>query len=355
MNIVMKKWPEILDLVKKEHELSDVSFNTWLKPLTVHSVENNVVTILVQSNEFITYISKKFTLPIKVSITEITGQTCEIRFITPEDVPKIKESQPQNAAKSAAESNLNEKYTFDTFVVGSNNSFAHAASLAVAESPGEAYNPLFIYGGVGLGKTHLMHSIAHYILENDPSKQVLYVTSETFTNELIDALKAGKHVLCEKPAARTYAEALEMQKAQKESGKVLNIGVVNRFNDAVNKIRQMIKDGELGEIYHVYVSFRSHRSIPGLGGDFTTNDISGGGVLIDWGVHFLDIVMYCTGDPSVKTVSSEAFCRLGKNIEEYTYVNMWAGPPKMDGTYDVDDSITGVIRTLALAPVMEGR
>ena len=68
-------------------------------------------------------------------------------------------------------------------------------------------------------------------------------------------------------------------------------------------------------------------------------------MLIDWGVHFLDIVMYCTGDPSVKTVSSEAFCRLGKNIEEYTYVNMWAGPPKMDGTYDVDDSITGVIRT----------
>lgn len=161
----------------------------------------------------------------------------------------------------------------------------------------------------------------------------------------IDALMAGKHVLCEKPAARTYAEAVKMQKAQQESGKILNIGVVNRFNDAVNKIRQMIEDGELGEIYHVYVSFRSHRSIPGLGGAFTTNAISGGGVLIDWGVHFLDIVMYCTGDPSVKTVSSEAFCRLGKKIEEYTYVDMWAGPPQMDGTYDVDDSITGIIRT----------
>ena len=198
MNIVMKKWPEILDLVKKEHELSDVSFNTWLKPLTVHSVENNVVTILVQSNEFITYISKKFTLPIKVSITEITGQTCEIRFITPEDVPKIKESQPQNAAKSAAESNLNEKYTFDTFVVGSNNKFAHAASLAVAESPGEIYNPLFLYGGVGLGKTHLMHSIAHFILENDPSKRILYVTSEDFTNEVIESIRNGNNTAMSK-------------------------------------------------------------------------------------------------------------------------------------------------------------
>ena len=182
---------------------------------------------------------------------------------------------------------------------------------------------------------------------NDPEIDAVSVCTPNKMHSIISiaALKAGKHVLCEKPAARTYAEVLKMQQAQKENGKILNIGVVNRFKDTVNKIKQMVDAGELGDVYHVYVSFRSHRSIPGLGGDFTTNEVSGGGVLIDWGVHFLDIVMYCLGDPKAKTVSSEAFCKLGKNIEEYTYVNMWAGPPKIDGIYDVDDSITGVIRT----------
>ena len=106
----------------------------------------------------------------------------------------------------------------------------------------------------------------------------------------MDALRAGKHVLCEKPAARTYAEAKEMQAVQHETGKVLNIGVVNRFNTAVNKIRELISAGALGDVYHVYVSFRARRSIPGLGGAFTTKEIAGGGALIDWGVHYLDIV-----------------------------------------------------------------
>jgi len=170
----------------------------------------------------------------------------------------------------------------------------------------------------------------------------------------IAAMRAGKHVLCEKPAARTYAEALEMKKVQNETGKTLNIGVVNRFNDNVNLIKKYIDEGKLGDVYRVYVSFRAHRSIPGLGGAFTTKAIAGGGALIDWGVHFLDIVMYCCGDPKVNTVSAEAFCKLGVDMKSYKFTDMWAGPPNYDGVYDVDDSVTALIRTAGPTITMNG-
>ena len=183
---------------------------------------------------------------------------------------------------------------------------------------------------------------------DDPEVEAVSVCTPNKAHATItmDALKAGKHVLCEKPAARTYAEAKAMQEVQHETGKVLNIGVVNRFNTAVNKIRELIQAGELGEVYHVYVSFRAHRSIPGLGGAFTTKEIAGGGALIDWGVHYLDIVMYCTGDPKPVTVSGQAFCKLGVDMPNYVYEGMWSENTKdLNGTYDVDDSVTGFIRT----------
>jgi len=195
MDIIIEKWNEILQTVKNEHELSDVSFNTWLEPLKVHSVKDNAVIILVPSQQWMTYISKKYTLPIKVAIAEVTGIDYEVKFVLASEDSK-KDSAGDTA--HSINSNLNQKYTFDTFVVGSNNKFAHAASLAVAESPGEIYNPLFLYGGVGLGKTHLMHSIAHFILKSNPGVQVLYVTSETFTNELIDAIRNGNNTAMSK-------------------------------------------------------------------------------------------------------------------------------------------------------------
>jgi len=119
---------------------------------------------------------------------------CEIKFILPEEVPQKEASYNKQTQDSRyEEAHLNPKYTFDTFIVGSNNKFAQAAALAVAESPGDTYNPLFIYGGAGLGKTHLMHSIAHYIIENNQDSKVLYVTSEEFTNELIETIRNGNN------------------------------------------------------------------------------------------------------------------------------------------------------------------
>ena len=191
---------------------------------------------------------------------------------------------------------------------------------------------------------------------NDPEITAISVCTPNNVHAEISiaAMRAGKHVLCEKPAARTYAEALEMKKVQNETGVVLNIGVVNRFNDYVNLIKKHIDAGDLGELYRVYVSFRAHRSIPGLGGAFTTKAIAGGGALIDWGVHFLDIVMYCCGDPKVNTVSAEAFSKLGVDMKSYKFKNMWAGPPKYDGVYDVDDSVTAFIRTSGPTITMNG-
>ena len=200
MNTVKEKWPEIIEHLRVEHELSNVSFNTWIQPLKVYDVVDNTVFILVNMNASVEYIEKKYQLPLKVCIAEITGTEYEVVFIS-EDDDRLNEIQnmaieanQKKKSKSAAEkAGLNPKYTFDTFVVGGNNNFAHAASLAVAESPGEVYNPLFLYGGVGLGKTHLMQAIAHFIIASDPSKKVLYVTSETFTNELIESVKTNKN------------------------------------------------------------------------------------------------------------------------------------------------------------------
>lgn len=195
MDKIIEKWDEILNTVKREYEISDVSFDTWIRPLEVFAIEGNTLYILVPSEQMaLTYISKKYLAPLRVAIVEITEIEYDIEFILPEQAKNLKISnKPAKKAASVSgdDSNLNPNYTFDTFVVGNNNRFAHSASLAVAESPGEAYNPLYIYGGPGLGKTHLMHSIGHFILNQDPNAKVIYVTSEEFTNEVIESIRNG--------------------------------------------------------------------------------------------------------------------------------------------------------------------
>ena len=195
MDQIIEKWNEILNTVKTEHEISDVSFDTWMRPLEVFGIVDNKLYILVPSEQMaLSYISKKYYLPLKVAIAEITGIEYEIEFILPEQAKKLhttKAPKTPSAPVGSDNSNLNPNYTFETFVVGNNNRFAQSAALAVAESPGEAYNPLYIYGGPGLGKTHLMHSIGHFILEQKPDTKVIYVTSEEFTNEVIESIRNG--------------------------------------------------------------------------------------------------------------------------------------------------------------------
>ena len=189
--ILQENWSAILEKIKEDHGLVNVTFSSWLKPLVPHSVENGVASILVPDGEMAIHIlTRKYTLPLRVAIAEVTGLTLDIRYLAPES--SVSDLEQKHALESAAErAGLNAKYTFDSFVVGSNNKFANAAALAVAESPGEIYNPLYLYSGVGLGKTHLMQSICHFILEQDPSMRVLYVPSEIFTNELITAIRTN--------------------------------------------------------------------------------------------------------------------------------------------------------------------
>ncbi len=201
---LQENWDNILLYLKEEHDIMDVSYRTWLLPLQLHHMDGDTAVIAVPDSAMIGYIRKKYAFFLKVAIEEKTGIQCEVDFISKEEAEKsashakkkllIDTKQQQVSHTALQNANLNPKYTFDTFVVGANNNLAHAASLAVAESPGEVYNPLFIYGGVGLGKTHLMHSIAHFILKNDPKAKILYVTSEKFTNELIDAIRNKNNI-----------------------------------------------------------------------------------------------------------------------------------------------------------------
>lgn len=205
-SLVKEKWDEIIDFLKTEYQISDVSYNTWIKPIRVAKVDdfNKVVTLSVDESIVGTYainhIEKKYKEPLAISIADVTGCMFDLRFALSSQIeeeetnpfPSSVPSQSSSVMVSAETyANLKPDYTFDTFVIGQNNNLAHAASLAVAESPGESYNPLFIYGGAGLGKTHLMHSIARYIIENNPESRVIYVTSEKFTNELIDSIRTG--------------------------------------------------------------------------------------------------------------------------------------------------------------------
>ncbi|WP_027437907.1 chromosomal replication initiator protein DnaA [Lachnospira multipara] len=201
MEELISKWDEILTTFKEQYDMTDVSYKTWIMPIKPYSVDGDNITLVYDNKKNaassgdlgIAYVEKKYLSLLEATTSEVLNRICTLRLISAEEKQKEETRKTFNSSNTAAIQNLNPAYVFDTFVIGNNNNLAHAASLAVAESPGQVYNPLFIYGGVGLGKTHLMQAIAHYIINNDPSKKVLYVTSETFTNELIESVKTNKN------------------------------------------------------------------------------------------------------------------------------------------------------------------
>ena len=183
----------------------------------------------------------------------------------------------------------------------------------------------------------------------DPEVEAVFILTPNYSHYVItmDALRAGKHVFCEKPITINYELSCEMAEEAKKQGKLLNIGVVNRYQRSVEILEQMNREGKFGNIYHVYCSFRRYRGIPGLGGDFTTKSQSGGGVLIDCGVHYFDLVLYILGGAKIVNLTCDAYSEMAKDMKAYKYKNMWAEETSNieNGTNDVDDFVTGYIRT----------
>ena len=186
-------WPRTLELLK--NELTEISFNTWIKTIEPLALNSNSIELGAPTDFNKGILESRYAALIRNAIKQISSKEYNINIVVPsqETANRNHHNMENGNNEEVTYSILNPKYTFDTFVIGNSNRLAHAASVAVAESPAKAYNPLFLYGGVGLGKTHLMHAIGHYILTQNPASKVIYVSSEKFTNELINAIKDDRN------------------------------------------------------------------------------------------------------------------------------------------------------------------
>lgn len=198
--LLEKQWDNILNLLETEYDVSHMMINTWIRALSIKEVTDTTITLSMDKKlgeRGIVFIEKKmYDIYLQSAIEATMNHEFELSFCVdgedfiPEEIP---EDSIEGRIKASIErSKLNPKYTFETFVIGDNNRHAHAACVAVAEEPSSAYNPLFLYGGAGLGKTHLMQAIAYHIITHNPDLKVLYVSSETFTNEVIDSIRNNK-------------------------------------------------------------------------------------------------------------------------------------------------------------------
>lgn len=244
---LLKQWDNIMNLLEVEYDVSHMMINTWIRALSIQEVTDTTITLSMDKKlgkRGIDFIEKKmYDIYLQSAIEATLNQPYEILFcVEGEDIStkdEDKSSIDGHIKMSLERSNLNPKYTFDTFVIGDNNRHAHAACVAVAEEPSSAYNPLFLYGGAGLGKTHLMQAIAHHIITHNPDMKVLYVSSETFTNEVIESIRNNKSD--ELRAKYRNLDVMLIDDIQFVIGKdSTQTEFFNTFNDLYNSNKQII-------------------------------------------------------------------------------------------------------------------
>ena len=197
LEIIKNKWNEILDMFREIVPMADVTYELWIAPMKPYDFVDDKLVILMNKKEYLSIIRKRYNDSFRIAIMEVTEINTEVLIIDEaglDSLYKKEKEEDLSLADALKNANLNSRYTFDSFVVGSSNDLAHAACVATAELPGEQYNPLYIYGGAGLGKTHLMQSVAHFILQQNRHAKIRYVTSETFINEFVDSVRNKNNI-----------------------------------------------------------------------------------------------------------------------------------------------------------------
>ena len=197
LEIIKNKWNEILDMFREIVPMADVTYELWIAPMKPYDFVDDKLVILMNKKEYLSIIRKRYNDSFRIAIMEVTEINTEVLIIDEaglDSLYKKEKKEDLSLADALKNANLNSRYTFDSFVVGSSNDLAHAACVATAELPGEQYNPLYIYGGAGLGKTHLMQSVAHFILQQNRHAKIRYVTSETFINEFVDSIRNKNNI-----------------------------------------------------------------------------------------------------------------------------------------------------------------
>ena len=266
-NEIKNKWSEIIEYLRDEFNINGVLFRTWIQPLELVSFQNNTVVISIDKQiqgDILNLIEQKYKLPLQISIEVITEKQVDLHFVYKSDI------EEKGVSSYNKENILEEKYpflkmghSFDTFVVSGSNNIAYAAAVAVAENPdGQMYNPLFLYSGPGLGKTHLMHSIARYILENHPEYSVMYTTSEDFMNNVVEAIRNKQDTVAASNLRKNYrnVDVLLIDDIQFIIGKdTTQIEFFNTFEALYQSGKQLVisSDRPPSQMEHLDMRYRS--------------------------------------------------------------------------------------------------